>query len=154
MRNPFRSAVNVVVAALATIVLGPVVFSPGTAFARGGGGGGGGRGGSGGVPVPTGGGGAGPGGAGGGSGGGRGSSSGGKGGNKSGKGSASGQAVKASEYLLLIQQDDSEDHRADFLVDALDDATISARDKDRAVSLVASRESQSRLLRADDLTGP
>jgi hypothetical protein len=153
MRNPFRSVVNVAVAALATIVLGPVVFSPGTAFARGGGGGGGGRGGSGGVPVPTGGGGAGPGGAGGGSGG-RGSSSGGKGGSKSGKGSASGQAVKASEYLLLIQQDDSDDHRADFLVDALDDATIGASDKDRAVALVASRESQSKILRADDLTRP
>jgi hypothetical protein len=152
MRNPFRSAVNVVVAALATIVLGPVVFSPGTAFARGGGGGGRGGGGGSGVPAPSGGTGGGPGGAG--AGGGRGSTSGGKGGSKSGKGAASGQNVKASEYLLQIQQDDSDDHRADFLVDALDDATINARDKDRALSLVASRESQSKILRADDLTRP
>jgi hypothetical protein len=153
MRNPFRSVLNVVVAALATVALGPVVFSPTAAFARGGGGGGGGRGGSGGVPVPSGGGGGGPGGPGGNSGG-RGSTSGGKGGNKSGKGSASGQAVKPSEYLLLIQQDDSDDHRADFLVDALDDATIEARDKDRAAALAASRETQSRHLRSDDMPRP
>jgi hypothetical protein len=145
MRNPLRPVVNLMFAAIATIVLGPVVIAPGPAYARGGGGGGG-RGGNNGVPVPS--------GSGAGGGGGRGTTSGSKNGSKSGKGAASGQNVKPSEYLLQIQQDDSDDHRADFLVDALDDSTVDARDKDRGSSLAANRETQSRNLRADDLTHP
>jgi hypothetical protein len=147
--------VNVLVAAVATIALSPVVISPKTAYARGGGGGGGGRGGRGGNPVPSGGGG-GRGATGGGGTGGPGSKgapSGGKGG-KGGKVTASGKELKPTEYLLQMQMDDSDDHRADFLVDALDNATIEARDKDRASSLAANREAQSRLLRNDDLSRP
>ncbi len=169
MRNPFRSIVNVAVAAIAAIVLAPVVFSPTSAFARGGGGGGGGtgagggRGGGGGTggggsrggSRGAGGGGGAPGTGGGGRGGGPGTPGGGGGaGGRGAKATASGKKIVPTEYLILIQQDDADDHRADFLVDALDQATIYQRDKDRAAALAANREAQSKTLRADDMPRP
>jgi hypothetical protein len=159
MRNPLRSVANVAVAMLATIALAPFVVTPTSAYARGGGGGGGGRGGRGGNPGGRGGSGGGnPGGRGGSRGGTGGPNSGGRGGGKGGsKGNQSaGQAAKNNpiEYLLLIQQDDSDDHRTDFLIDALDAATVNQRDKDRAAALNANRDAASKLLRADDMPRP
>ena len=165
MRNPLRTIANVAVAMLATIALAPFVVAPSSAYARGGGGGGGGRGGGGG---PSGGGGRGgrggsnPGGRGGSNPGGRGGAgagpSGGRGGSKGGAkgGQAAGQAAKNNpiEYLLMIQQDDSDDHRTDFLIDALDSATVNQRDKDRAAALSANRDAASKVLRADDMPRP
>ena len=54
----------------------------------------------------------------------------------------------------MIQQDDSDDHRTDFLIDALDTATVDQRDKDRATALSANREAASKALRADDMPRP
>lgn len=155
MRNPLRSIANVAVALVATVALAPLFLSPTSAFARGGGGGGG-RGGRGGNPGGSGGS---PGGRGGtpGGRGGTGPSSGGRGSKSGSKGNqAAGQAAKNNpmEYLLMIQQDDSDDHRADFLVDALDEATVNQRDKDRAAALAANREAASKVLRADDMPKP
>ena len=153
MRNPLRSIANVAVAVLATVALAPLVLSPTSAFARGGGGGGGGRGGRGGSGGGN------PGGSPGGRGGtpgGRGgtgpSTGGGRGGKNNNKGSqAAGQAAKNNpiEYLLMIQQDDSDDHRTDFLIDALDAAAVNQRDKDRADALESNREAVSKALRAE-----
>lgn len=157
MRNPFRSIVNVAVAAIA---LAPVVFSTTSAFARGGGGGGGGTGAGGGRGGGGGGGGRGGsrgapgGGAPGTGGGGRGGGPGTPGGGRGAKATASGKKIIPTEYLILIQQDDADDHRADFLVDALDQATIVQRDKERAAALAANREAQSTTLRADDMPRP
>lgn len=166
MRNPFRSAVNFAVAAIAAIALAPVVFTTTSAFARGGGGGGRGApggGGGGGAPgsggggrgAPgTGGGGTGGGGRGGGPGTPGGGGPGGGAGGRGAKATASGKKIPPTEYLLLIQQDDCDDHRGDFLVDALDQATIYQRDKERAAALAANREVQSNALRADDMPRP
>ena len=160
MRNPFRSILNLAVAVAATLALTPVIVSPQTAYARGGGGGGRGGGGGGGSRGGSGGGGSGGGGAAGGGAAGGGAKGGaGKGGQGgrggSGKGmGANGQAKNASEYLLLIQQDDSDDHRADFQFDACDESLVVSRDKNRTLGLAANREAQSRALRSDDMPRP
>ena len=87
-------------------------------------------------------------------GGGAGPGAGGKNGKNGKSQGGSADARNPTEYLLLIQQDDSDDHRADFLVDALDDATVASRDKDRAAAISAVREAQSRSLRDDDMPRP
>ena len=157
MRNPIRPALNFFVALAATVALAPLVFAPSPAYARGGGGGGGksngssGRGSNGGSNPGSGGGRGSPG-APGGTGGGNKGGTGGHG-NTASKG-ANGQVKNPTEYLVLIQQDDSDDHRSDFLFDARSDGTVDARDKDRAAALAANRENSSRLLRADDMPRP
>ena len=135
MRNPFRPVLNLSWAAIAAVVLAPVVFVPAPAYARGGGGGGGGGRGSN---------------AGGGS---RGSANA-NGKNKNGQNGKNSQVKNAGEYLLVLQQQDALDGRAEFIFQAREDATQDARDKDRAAALAANREKESQQLRADDMPRP
>ena len=138
MNKTVRWIMTVLIAAVATVTLGPEA-GPSVALARGGGGGGGGSRGS------------------------RGSRGSNRGGSSRGGGGRSGRGSRTSgnnkkfkdrwDYLLYLQRQEADDLRPDFIFEARNDSLILERDKEREDDLARQREKAAGDRRADTQAG-